>query len=63
MEQDLPHTICGDFLLIATLLSIFELLRRSDVSGYFWSMADNKFQSRFCYSRLVANVAIRDRRR
>jgi hypothetical protein len=29
MEQNLPHAVCGDLLLIAPLLSMFELARRS----------------------------------
>jgi hypothetical protein len=36
MEQDLPHAVCGDLLLIAMLLSMFEL---ASVSGFFWSIA------------------------
>ena len=51
------HAICGGLLLVATLFSNFELAR----SRPFWSIATNL--DRFCCSRLVANVAIRGRRR
>jgi len=38
MEQNLPHTICGDLLLIARLLLIFDLAAGVTVSGPFWSI-------------------------
>ena len=61
MEQDL-HAICDDFLVIATRHSTFELLRRNAGQRTLLVHASNKFKSWFC-SRLIANVAIRTRRR
>jgi hypothetical protein len=40
-EQDLLHAICGDRLLVATLLSIFELACSVSVSAPFWSSQQN----------------------
>jgi len=33
MEQSLPHTLCSESLLIATLLPAFEFVRRNVVRG------------------------------
>jgi hypothetical protein len=46
MEQDLPHAVCGDLLLIATLLSMLELARRSTGQRILLVHRD-RFQQRF----------------
>jgi len=43
MKQDLPHTICGDLIRNAMVLSIFGLAAGVTVSGPFWSIATNFF--------------------
>ena len=58
MEQSLPHTLCSELLLIATLLPIFEFVRRNVVRDLLVrrDYPGNRFQ-------LAANIAIRARRR
>ena len=54
MEQSLPHTVCSESLLIATLLPTFEFVRMNVVLETFWSVATDL---------AAANIAIRARRR
>ena len=54
MEQSLPHTLCSESLLIATLLPTFEFRSQERRQGTFWSVATDL---------AAANIAIRARRR
>ena len=53
------HILCSELLLIATLLPIFEFVRRNVVRG----PSGPSQQILQCRSRLAANIAIRARRR
>ena len=54
MEQSLPHTLCSESLLIATLLPTFVVRSQERRQGIFWSIATDL---------AAANIAIRARRR
>ena len=62
MEQDLPDTLCGDLLANRDVVLDFRARAQQRRQRTFWSVATN-LQQRFCCSSLIANIAIRARRR